>query len=116
MKRIAQLTLSLGLLMSVTAHAQIYPGFDVAVSPLGASVNSKGNDYAPFVTGVDNTLYFTSYRNGSEKADVLVTRRNGTEWSQATRADGTFNTDENDGAMSVAADGRTVVFASERDG
>jgi hypothetical protein len=116
MKRIAQLTLSLGLLFSVAAQSQTYPGFDVTVSPLGTSVNSTGNDYAPFVTGVDNTLYFTSFRNGSEKADVLVTRRNGSEWSTATRADGTFNTDENDGALSVAADGRTVVFASERDG
>src|SRR5262245_13093405 len=102
MKRIAQLTLSLGLLLSVAAQAQNYPGFDVTVSPLGANVNSSGNDYAPFVTGADNTLYFTSFRKGSSKADVLVTRRDGSEWSTATRADGTFNTDGNDGALSIA--------------
>jgi hypothetical protein len=60
-------------------------------------------------------MYFTSYRGDSSigEADIYVVRRSGDNWSQIGNAGSSFNTDENDGSLSIAGDGKTVVFASE---
>ena len=93
------------------AQGQVFP---VALEPLGSGVNSSGNDYAPFVTASHDTLYFTSSRGGrsSGRADIFATTRLATGWIPAMNA-GAVNTEKNDGALSIAADGRTVVFASD---
>jgi hypothetical protein len=96
---------------SVTrAQTQTFP---VALEPL-AGVNSADNDYAPFVTRSQDTLFFTSSRGGRSagRADIFATTRHANGWTSAMNA-GTVNTENNDGALSIAADGRTVVFASD---
>src|SRR5688500_3626862 len=108
-----KLALSILALISITsiAFAQEFP---VELEALGADVNSVENDYAPFVTGSQDTLYFTSSRGGRSagKADIFATTRAENAWTMATNA-GSVNTDKNDGSLSIAADGRTIVFASD---
>jgi hypothetical protein len=114
MKRIlVNLLLLLVLATLARAQNQTYP---VTLETPGAGVNSADNDYAPFVTRADDTLYFTSSRGGrsSGRADIFATTRLPNGWTPAMEA-GAVNTDRNDGALSIAADGRTVVFASDAD-
>ncbi|MBC8144571.1 MAG: PD40 domain-containing protein, partial [bacterium] len=108
-----KLALSILTLLSATsiAFAQQFP---VELEPLGSGVNSADNDYAPFVTRSQDTLYFTSSRGGRSegKADIFATTRTNDAWTMATNAV-SINTDKNDGSISIAADGRTIVFASD---
>ena len=102
------------LFTTLTSMSIAQQTFPVALEPMGTSVNSEENDYAPFVTSSQDTLYFTSSRGGSSsgKADIYTTLRSESTWTPATSA-GAVNTERNDGALSIAADGRTVVFASD---
>jgi hypothetical protein len=103
------------LLLSLPAFGSAQTqSFPVTLEPLGAGVNSPENDYAPFVTASQDTLYFTSSRGGrsSGRADIFATARLATGWTPAMNP-GAVNTKKNDGALSIAADGRTVVFASD---
>jgi hypothetical protein len=104
------------ILLCVTAATALAQGqtFPVELEALGNGVNSRDNDYAPFVARSHDTLYFTSSRGGrsSGKADIFTTSRLDNGWAPAMNA-GDVNTEKNDGALSIAADGRTVVFASD---
>lgn len=106
-------TLLLLCVMSTLASAQTQT-FPVTLEHLGSDVNSGGNDYAPFVTASQDTLYFTSSRGGrsSGRADIYATTRLDNGWTPAMTS-GAVNTKRNDGALSIAADGRTIVFASD---
>lgn len=78
----------------------------VVINNLGRSINSVYDEYAPFLTGNEESIYFTSRRNLSLEGDRSIldskyfediyysNKRNG-EWTRAKRLDGKFNTKKN---------------------
>lgn len=88
----------------------------IDVTNLGSSVNSSAYDAQPTLSADGRTLYFVSDRaNGKGGTDVYVSQWNGSSWSAARPLDG-VNTAANEMSPVIAADGRTLTFASDRSG
>ncbi len=84
------------------------------VVSLGPAVNSASFDAQPSLAADGRTLYFVSDRPGGQGAtDIYTSSWDGNEWSIATPVSGVNSAD---GEMSpvIAADGRTLYFASNR--
>jgi len=83
---------------------------------LGPTINTIGDEAAPFIHPDNQTLYFTSNGHpGYGGDDLFVTRKqsDGT-WSKPENLGYPINTIENEGSLIVAADGKTAYYASDR--
>jgi outer membrane protein OmpA-like peptidoglycan-associated protein len=83
---------------------------------LGPTINTIGNEAAPFIHADNQTLYFTSDGHpGYGGDDLFVTRKqpDGT-WSKPENLGYPINTIENEGSLVIAADGKTAYYASDR--
>lgn len=83
---------------------------------MGALVNTKGDELAPFIHADNNTLYFTSDGlPGYGGSDLFIMRRkNATEWNAPENLGYPINTIENDGSLFIAANGIDAYYASDR--
>ena len=83
---------------------------------LGPTINTIGDEAAPFIHADNQTLYFTSNGHpGYGGDDLFVTRKqpDGT-WSKPENLGYPINTIENEGSLVIAADGKTAYYASDR--
>lgn len=83
---------------------------------LGPKVNSDQLEYFPSISADGNTLVFT-YRNlrGDDlDEDFWFTGRDssGAEWQKAKYMQGALNSDGNEGAQALTADGKVLFFAA----
>lgn len=87
-----------------------------AAENLGPTINTIGEESTPFIHADNQTLYFNSTGHpGYGDNDLFVTRKmpDGS-WSKPENLGYPINTIENDGALVIAADGKTVYYTSER--
>ena len=87
-----------------------------AAENLGPTINTIGEESTPFIHADNQTLYFNSTGHpGYGDNDLFVSRKgpNG-NWSKPENLGYPINTIENDGALVVAADGKTAYYTSER--
>jgi outer membrane protein OmpA-like peptidoglycan-associated protein/tetratricopeptide (TPR) repeat protein len=83
---------------------------------LGPTINTIGDEAAPFIHADNQTLYFTSNGHpGYGGDDLFVTRKqpDGT-WGKPENLGYPINTIENEGSLIIAADGKTAYYASDR--
>lgn len=83
---------------------------------LGPVVNSGKGDFAPTITADGRTMYFVSERPGSKQQDFYSTtspENNDTTWALPFNEE-LINSGVADGAASIAADGQTIYFATNR--
>ncbi|MEN0046910.1 MAG: OmpA family protein [Bacteroidota bacterium] len=83
---------------------------------LGAIVNTKGIDKAPFIHADGRTLYFMSnVHQGMGGFDLFVTRKqaDGT-WSEPENLGYPINTKANQGALFISLDGKTAYYTSDQ--
>lgn len=85
---------------------------------MGDSINTKDHEYFPAITGDGKTLLFTRRiksvdYNGrkQEQEDFYVSKMNGKAWGLAQPVT-EINTDANEGAPSLSADGQYLFFTS----
>lgn len=96
--------------------AQKVDGKWVMVQNLGSSVNSEYFDSQPTITSDGMTVYFASDRpGGSGGTDIWMTTRTGDSWSSAVNVKN-VNSPADDIAPSIAPDGKTFYFSSNRAG
>jgi len=83
---------------------------------MGPSINTAGDESAPFIHADNNSLYFTSNGlPGYGGDDLFVVRRTASgEWGIPENLGYPINTIENEGSLFVAADGKTAYYASDR--
>ena len=83
---------------------------------MGAAVNASGPEYFPSITADQNTLVFT--RRIGDNEDFFVSKKRDGEWTLATNLGPPINTDDNEGAQSISANGKYLVFTAcnRRDG
>ena len=83
---------------------------------MGPSVNTAGDEMAPFIHADNQTLYFTSSGwPGYGGSDLFVMKKDAAgKWSAPINLGYPINTIENEGSMAVAADGTTAYYASDR--
>lgn len=87
-----------------------------AAKNMGALINSKGDEEAPFIHADNRTLYFTSNGlQGYGGTDIFMVKRNeDSAWNKPENAGYPINTIENEGSLYVTADGNTAYYASDR--
>ncbi|MBS1904153.1 MAG: PD40 domain-containing protein [Bacteroidetes bacterium] len=88
------------------------------VKNLGPVINSSSEDFGPTVTADGRTMYFVSRRkDGSKGYDDFwgTTNPSGddTTWTAPVNME-SINSELGDGAASIAADGQTIYFATNR--
>ncbi len=83
---------------------------------MGPTINSAGDEKAPFIHADNQTLYYTSDGlPGYGNSDLFVIRKelNG-QWGEPQNLGYPINTIENEGSLAVSADGLTAYYASDR--
>jgi len=84
---------------------------------LGAEVNTKANEDAPFIHPDQKTLFFTSDgHNTMGGRDIFVTRLNENKWTSPENMGHPVNTTVNDNYFTLIADGTRAYFSSDRKG
>ena len=85
---------------------------------LGPEINTEFDEMSPFIHFDDRTLYFSSNRpEGMGGFDLFVAKRGDDgRWGSPTNLGYPINTEGDDNNLIVSADGRTAIFASERQG
>jgi outer membrane protein OmpA-like peptidoglycan-associated protein len=84
--------------------------------PLSNAINStEFSEYLPCITADGETLIFTRREKGDE--DFMISHKTGGDWSPAVRID-KINSPQNEGAQTISADGKILVFTAcnRRDG
>ena len=86
------------------------------VQNLGPVVNSDSWDAAPSISNDGTVLYFSSDRSGSKGGtDIYMTRRTREGWTKPISLSD-INTADDETTPFIAADGKTLYFASNRSG
>lgn len=83
---------------------------------MGASVNTAGDELAPFIHADNQTLYYTSNGlPGYGGTDIYVMHKNENgDWGKPENLGYPINTIENEGSLFVTSDGVTAYYASDR--
>lgn len=83
---------------------------------MGPSVNTKGDETAPYIHFDDKTLYFASNGHlGMGGSDLyMVKRLNDSTWGKPVNLGYPINTPDDENNLIVAPDGRTALFSSDR--
>ena len=102
------------LLIASIAYAYKNQKTKAVVMPkaLPLSVNRYLTQYFPTITIDNNTLIFTKRAgtSGSYDEDLVVSYREADIWSPATLLSNNIHSEFNEGAASISADGRTLIF------
>ena len=83
---------------------------------MGDSINTAGEELAPFIHADNQTLYFNSDGlQGYGKEDIFVSRKdiNG-NWTKAENLGYPINTIDNEGSIAISSDGVTAYYSSDR--
>jgi len=108
-------------LISNSIFALSFPGALFQTEPLsvGDSVNTEFDEYWPSVTGDRSELFFTrevrraSAYGRDRQEDFYISRWTGEDyWGLARNAGAPLNTAGNEGAQSIASDGRSMYFTA----
>ncbi len=82
---------------------------------LGAIINTKGDEEAPFIANDGKTLYFTSTGHpGQGDGDLFVSRFENGIWTKPENLGYPINSTGKEIGMYVQGNGKTAFFASER--
>jgi outer membrane protein OmpA-like peptidoglycan-associated protein/tetratricopeptide (TPR) repeat protein len=83
---------------------------------MGPTVNTAGDEQAPFIHADNSTLYFTSSGlPGYGGSDIFVMKKNEDgKWGAPQNLGFPINTIENEGSLFVTAEGATAYYASDR--
>ena len=86
---------------------------------LGTSVNTADDEYLPCLTADGNTIIFTrrlienkDNMTTNEQEDFFVSHRNGEQWTEAIPLGAPINTEYNEGAGTISADGHILIFTA----
>lgn len=83
---------------------------------MGPTINTAGDEKAPFIHADNATLYFTSDGlQGYGKTDMFMCRKGpNNQWSVPENLGYPINTIEDEGSLFVSANGKTAYYASDR--
>ncbi|PCJ24896.1 MAG: hypothetical protein COA97_08740 [Flavobacteriales bacterium] len=79
------------------------------------NINTTGHD-ASIALSVDGQTLFIYKQDKKDRGDIYSSDLMGEEWSKPVRLKGEVNTNEWEGSATLASDGQTLYFASEREG
>jgi outer membrane protein OmpA-like peptidoglycan-associated protein len=81
---------------------------------LSDAINTKDDEYWPSLSADEQTLVFTRLVGSAEKKfmqeDFFISTKNDTSWTLAKNVGKPLNTPDNEGAQSISADGKIMVY------
>lgn len=86
---------------------------------MGAPINSPGYDGFGSISPDGKTLYFTREsrdKKGTDKFCLFMSTRSGGAWTEPVRMPQPVNSEYSDFAPTILADGKTIIFSSNRTG
>lgn len=84
----------------------------IVITELPEEVNRFDLQYLPTMTVDKNTLIYTKRNVPSDDEDIVVSYFLNGKWSLAQSISGRINTSLNEGACTISADGRTMIFTA----
>ena len=79
------------------------------------NINTNGHD-ASIAISIDGQRLFIYKQTSKDGGDVYSSDLNGDNWSKPERLEGDVNTKEWEGSATLASDGKTLYFSSDRVG
>ncbi len=94
------------------AISQMEKPIELEIIELPKEVNRYALQYLPTMTVDGNTLVYTERAKFSSDEDIVVSYKSGSDWSESKSISERINSTLNEGAASISADGRTMIFTS----
>ena len=82
---------------------------------IGDNINTIGHD-ASIAISVDGQTLFIYKQNKKDHGDIYMSKLQGEDWSKPERLKGEVNTEAWEGSATLTSDGKTLYFASDREG
>ncbi|MBN1250730.1 MAG: PD40 domain-containing protein [Bacteroidales bacterium] len=80
---------------------------------IGSEINSELSEYWPSLTADNQIITFTvSNRKTNSQEDLFVSEKVKNKWEKAKNLEYPINTEKSEGAQSISADGKTMVFTA----
>ncbi|MFN8254293.1 MAG: OmpA family protein [Bacteroidales bacterium] len=78
---------------------------------LGSEINTKISEYWPSITADERLLVYTSSdRKLNTQEDLYFSENEKGKWNKASKFSVVINTSQSEGAQTISADGRTMIF------
>lgn len=84
---------------------------EVALFNLGPVINSRSDEYFPFLSNDQSLIYFTRRRPGADE-NLLIARSNGNGWQNPAPLSNILNSPLNEGMSTLVRDGRRMYFTA----
>ena len=82
---------------------------------LDTNVNTRFDDFTPFIHADNNTLYFTSTgHEGMGSSDLFMSKKVNGNWTKAVNLGYPINTEDHEGGIFITLDGKTAYFCTDR--
>ncbi len=94
------------------ALVQINKPMQIKIEELPSEINSYKLQYLPAMTVDKKTMVFTKRDHFGSDEDIVVSYFKDQNWSKATSISGRINTPSNEGAATISADGRLMIFTA----
>ncbi|MBC6427391.1 MAG: OmpA family protein [Ekhidna sp.] len=94
------------------ALSQVNNPDTIKIVELPIEVNSFGLQYLPTMTVDQETLIYTKRDFAADDEDIVVSHKSDGKWSKAASVSPKINTPLNEGASTVSADGRIMIFTA----
>lgn len=85
---------------------------NIQVINLGPSINTRSDEYFPFLSNSQRLLFFTRRRLGSDENLMISTANSNGVWTNANSAGNTLNSEWNEGMSTLVRDGRRMFFTA----
>jgi outer membrane protein OmpA-like peptidoglycan-associated protein len=108
---ISILTISAAVMVLTTAYSQK----SSSLFNLTTRINTAGDDYAPSLTKDGSTAVFNSQMPGEKSHNIFICKNKNGLWGDPYPIFA-INSDGNDETPFISADGKTIVFSSDRPG
>ncbi len=82
------------------------------IENLGSNINSRADEYFPFVSNDQNLLFFTGRRNNRADENIYYSRYINGEWTEGLPLGSRFNTSNHEGMATVVRDGQKMFFTA----
>ncbi|MEM6642953.1 MAG: OmpA family protein [Bacteroidota bacterium] len=82
------------------------------IEELPPEINQFGLQYLPTMTVDAKTIVYTKRDQYSDDEDIVISEWDGNSWSSARSISDNINTELNEGAATISADGRTMIFTA----
>ena len=112
--------------MCKTGKRLVANPINIKIQNMGATVNSLYADYSPVLSADQQTLFFTSRREGSTGGlkdedgnfmeDIYRSTKTSTGWSNAVNIGAPINTESNEASVGISPDGQTILIYKDDNG